>query len=163
MEIKQSTKFNPNEFEDEISKLWEKEKAFEVNLTSSKKKFSIVMPPPNVTGILHMGHALAETLQDIVVRFKRMQGFEVLWVPGTDHAAIATEAKISKQLKDEGIDKKKFGKENFLKRAWQWKEQCQNEINSQIKKLGVSCDWTKQKFTMDSDCCEAVRKFFVDL
>ena len=121
------------------------------------------MPPPNITGKLHMGHALDETLQDTIIRFKRMQGFSALWIPGTDHASIATEAKIVQKMREEGISKEEIGREEFLKRAWQWKKEYGRNIVNQIKKLGASCDWSRERFTMDEGCTKAVRKFFVKL
>ena len=119
------------------------------------------MPPPNITGKLHMGHALDNTLQDILIRYKRMQGYNALWIPGTDHAAISTEVKVTNQLKDEGIDKRELGREGFLKRTWEWKEEYAGTIESQLKKLGVSCDWDRERFTMDEGCSKAVEEVFL--
>lgn len=155
--------YNPKKVESDIYKFWENGKYFEAKVDKSKKPFTIVMPPPNITGKLHMGHALDQTMQDIIIRFKRMQGFSALWMPGTDHASIATEAKIVQQMRQEGINKEDIGREEFLKRAWAWKEQYGGNIVSQIKKLGGSCDWSRERFTMDEGCSRAVREFFVKL
>ena len=133
--------YDPTLVEDKIYKNWMDGKFFETKIDKSKKPYSIVMPPPNVTGKLHMGHALDDTLQDILIRFKRMQGYNALWVPGVDHASIATEAKVVKQLKEEGLSKEELGREEFLKRAFVWKNKYGGMIVEQIKKLGASCDW----------------------
>lgn len=132
-------------------------------VNKDKKPFTIVMPPPNITGRLHMGHALDNAMQDILIRFKRMQGFEALWVPGTDHASISTEVKVINALKEEGIDKKDVGREGFLKRTWEWKEEYGGTITSQLKKIGSSCDWERERFTMDEGCSEAVQAVFIKL
>lgn len=155
--------YEPKDFEDRIYKNWCEKRYFEANPKSEKPKFSIVMPPPNITGVLHMGHGMDNTLQDIIVRYKRMQGFETLWVPGIDHASIATEAKIVEQMKKEGITKEQIGREEFLKRAWDWKEKYGNTILTQLRKMGVSCDWSRVSFTMDENLTKAVKKVFVDL
>ena len=155
--------YNPKDVEENIYKEWEKKGYFKAKVNSKKKPFTIVMPPPNITGKLHMGHALDETMQDILIRFKRMQGFEALWVPGTDHASIATEAKVVEQLKKEGISKEEIGREKFLERTWQWKKEYGGNIVNQLKKLGASCDWSRERFTMDEGCSKAVREFFVNL
>ncbi|MCI8823640.1 MAG: valine--tRNA ligase [Lachnospiraceae bacterium] len=136
---------------------------FHAEADRSRKPFTIVIPPPNVTGKLHMGHALDETLQDILIRYKRMQGYNALWIPGTDHASISTEVKVTNQLREEGIDKRELGREGFLKRAWQWKEEYGGAIINQLKKLGCSCDWDRERFTMDEGCSEAVLEVFVRL
>ncbi|MDR1364451.1 MAG: valine--tRNA ligase [Oscillospiraceae bacterium] len=149
--------------EKKIYKYWEDNNFFKANYNSTKIPYTVMMPPPNITGNLHMGHALDNTLQDILIRFKRMCGFEVLWLPGTDHAAIATEAKIVEQMKKENITKKELGRENFMKRAYAWKEKYGNNICDQIKKLGASCDWSRERFTMGEKCSKAVIKFFVHL
>ncbi|WP_277088282.1 class I tRNA ligase family protein, partial [Alistipes sp.] len=128
-----------------------------------KKPYTIVMPPPNITGQLHMGHALDETLQDILIRWRRMQGYTALWLPGTDHASIATEAKIVEAMRKEGITKEDIGREEFLKRAWEWKKVYGGRITSQLKKLGSSCDWERERFTMDEGCSKAVKEVFVRL
>ncbi len=138
-------------------------KYFHAEVDRDKKPFTTVMPPPNITGKLHMGHALDNTLQDILIRYKRMQGYNALWVPGTDHAAISTEVKVTNQLKDEGIDKKELGREKFLERTWQWKEEYAGTIEGQLKKLGVSCDWDRERFTMDEGCSKAVEEVFIKL
>ncbi|SHJ95371.1 valine--tRNA ligase [Hespellia stercorisuis] len=155
--------YNPKEIEDKLYTKWCEEKYFHAEADRSKKPFTIVMPPPNITGKLHMGHALDETLQDILIRYKRMQGYNALWIPGTDHAAISTEVKVTNQLKSEGIDKKELGREKFLERTWEWKEEYGGTINEQLKKLGVSCDWDRERFTMDEGCSKAVEEVFISL
>ncbi len=132
--------YNPKEIESKLYEKWLEKKYFHAEVDRSKKPFTIVMPPPNITGKLHMGHALDNTLQDILIRYKRMQGYNALWVPGTDHAAISTEVKVTEQLKKEGIDKKELGREGFLARTWEGKEEYGGTITSQLKKLGTSCD-----------------------
>ncbi len=134
-------------------------KYFHAEVDRSKKPFTIVMPPPNITGQLHMGHALDNTLQDILIRFKRMQGYNALWQPGTDHASIATEVKVTNKLKEEGIDKEELGREGFLKRTWEWKEEYGGRIVSQLKKLGSSADWDRERFTMDEAVLKQYRKY----
>lgn len=153
--------YDPKEIEERIYKFWEEGNFFRSEIRQNKEKYTVAMPPPNITGRLHMGHALDNTIQDILVRFKRMKGFETLWIPGTDHAAIATEAKIVEDMKKEGIKKEDIGRDEFVKRALKWKEDYGNIITKQIKKLGASCDWTRQRFTMDKQCSSAVREFFV--
>lgn len=155
--------YDPKEVEDRIYRKWQDKNYFRAEVDKSKKPFAIVMPPPNITGKLHMGHTLDETMQDIIVRFKRMRGYSVLWVPGTDHASIATEAKIVEQLRIEGLSKENMTREEFLKRAWDWKKKYGENIVSQLKKLGSSCDWSRQRFTLDEGCSKAVREFFVRL
>ena len=155
--------YNPKEIEQPIYDRWVEKKYFHAEPDPDKKPFTIVMPPPNITGQLHMGHALNNTLQDIVIRFKRMQGYNALWQPGTDHASIATEVKIIDQLKKEGISKEDLGREEFLKRAWQWKEEYGSRIVNQLKKLGSSADWDRERFTMDEGCSDAVLEVFVKL
>ena len=155
--------YNPKDVEENIYKEWEEKGYFKAEVNRHKKPFTIVMPPPNITGKLHMGHALDETMQDILIRFKRMQGFEALWVPGTDHASIATEAKVVEQLKKEGLSKEEIGREKFLERTWQWKKEYGGNIVNQLRKLGASCDWSRERFTMDEGCSRAVREFFVKL
>ncbi len=155
--------YDPSEFEDRIYKFWEDNGYFHAEVDKNKKPYCIMMPPPNITGKLHMGHALDETLQDILIRFKRMQGYSALWLPGTDHASIATEAKIVEALKQEGIEKEDIGREEFLKRAWDWKTEYGNTIVEQLKKLGSSCDWKRQRFTLDEGCSDAVKDVFVRL
>lgn len=155
--------YDPKLVEDKIYKFWLDGKYFKSQVDKTKKPYSVVIPPPNVTGKLHMGHALDETLQDILVRFKRMQGFNTVWVPGVDHAAIATEAKIVNALKEEGINKESLGRGKFLERAYSWKEKYGGTIIEQIKKLGASCDWDRERFTMDEGCSKAVKEVFVRL
>ncbi len=155
--------YDPSQIEDRLYRKWEEKKYFHAEVDRSKKPFTIVMPPPNVTGQLHMGHALDNTMQDILIRFKRMQGYSALWQPGTDHAAIATEVKVTEKLKEQGIDKKEIGREEFLKHAWAWKEEYGNRIMSQLKKMGSSADWDRERFTMDEGCSKAVKEVFVRL
>jgi len=152
--------YNPQGMEDRIYQNWLDKKYFHAEVNRSKKPFTIVMPPPNITGQLHMGHALDNTMQDILTRFKRMQGFEALWQPGTDHASIATEAKVVEQLRKEGIEKEDLGREKFLERVWDWKKEYGGRIVSQLKKLGSSCDWDRERFTMDEGCNKAVTEVF---
>ena len=155
--------YDPKGMEDRIYEKWLEKKYFHAEVDRTKKPFTIVIPPPNVTGKLHMGHALDETLQDILIRYKRMSGYNALWIPGTDHASISTEVKVTNQLKAEGIDKKELGREGFLKRAWQWKEEYGGAIINQLKKLGSSCDWDRERFTMDEGCSQAVLEVFIRL
>ena len=155
--------YNPSEIEDRLYQKWLDNKYFHAEVDHSKKPFTIVIPPPNITGKLHMGHALDETMQDILIRFKKMQGFNTLWQPGTDHASIATEVKIIEALKEEGIEKEDLGREKFLERAWEWKEEYGGTIVSQLKKLGSACDWDRERFTMDEGCSKAVEEVFIKL
>ena len=155
--------YNPSEIEDRLYQKWLDKKNFHAEVDRSKKPFTIVMPPPNITGKLHMGHALDNTMQDIIIRFKRMQGYEALWVPGTDHASISTEVKVTNALKEEGIDKHELGREGFLKRTWEWKKEYGGTITSQLKKIGSSCDWDRERFTMDEGCSKAVLEVFCKL
>ena len=155
--------YNPSEIEDRLYQKWLDKKYFHAEVDRSKKPFTIVMPPPNITGKLHMGHALDNTMQDIIIRFKRMQGYEALWVPGTDHASISTEVKVTNALKEEGIDKHELGREGFLKRTWEWKKEYGGTITSQLKKIGSSCDWDRERFTMDEGCSKAVLEVFCKL
>ena len=155
--------YNPADIEDRLYQKWIDKKYFHAEVDRSKKPFTIVMPPPNITGKLHMGHALDNTMQDILIRFKRMQGFEALWVPGTDHASISTEVKVTDALKKEGIDKHELGREGFLKRTWEWKKEYGGTITSQLRKIGSSCDWDRERFTMDEGCSEAVQTVFINL
>ena len=156
--------YSPSEFEDRIYKNWSEKGYFTPDVNNPAPHFSVVIPPPNVTGQLHMGHALDETLQDILVRYKRMQGYNTLWVPGTDHAGIATQIKVEEQLRvNEGLTRYDLGREKFLERVWDWKHQYGNRIISQLKKLGASCDWSRERFTMDEGCSKAVREVFVNL
>ena len=156
-------KFNPQEFEDSIYENWEKKGYFKPSDDRTKKPYTIVIPPPNITGRLHMGHALDETLQDILIRYKRMSGYNALWIPGSDHASIATEAKIVAALKKEGISKEDLGREGFLEKAWEWKKKYGGFITEQIRKLGSSCDWDRERFTMDEGLTRAVQTVFVNL
>ena len=155
--------YNPHDIEDRLYEKWMEKKYFHAEVNEDKKPFTIVMPPPNITGQLHMGHALDNTLQDILIRFKRMQGYEALWVPGTDHASIATEAKIVEKMREEGVSKDDIGRDGFLERAWDWKKQYGGRIVSQLKKMGSSCDWDRERFTMDEGCSKAVKEVFVNL
>ena len=155
--------YNPSEIEDRLYHKWLEKKYFHAEVNRDKKPFTIVMPPPNITGKLHMGHALDNTMQDIIIRFKRMQGYEALWIPGTDHASISTEVKVTNALKEEGIDKHELGREGFLKRTWEWKKEYGGTITSQLKKIGSSCDWDRERFTMDEGCSKAVLEVFCKL
>ncbi len=155
--------YSPQGFEKELYKEWEQKGYFTPTVDRSKKPFAIMMPPPNITGQLHLGHALDETLQDSIIRFKRMCGYCTLWLPGTDHASIATEVKIVDQMAEEGITKEQIGREGFLERAWQWKEKFGGRIIEQLKTLGASCDWSRLAFTMDDRCSKAVKDIFVKL
>ena len=155
--------YNPTAIEDRLYEKWMEKKYFHAQVNRSKKPFTIVMPPPNVTGQLHMGHALDNTMQDILIRYKRMQGYEALWQPGTDHAAIATEIKVISKLKEEGIDKADLGREGFLERCWEWKEEYGSRIINQLHKLGSSADWDRERFTMDEGCSDAVLEVFCKL
>lgn len=155
--------YNPKDIEDRLYEKWINKKYFSAKIDEKKKPFTIVMPPPNITGQLHMGHALDNTLQDILIRFKRMQGYEALWVPGTDHASIATEAKIVEAMRNEGLTKEDIGREKFLERAWDWKKQYGGRIVSQLKRMGSSCDWDRERFTMDEGCNKAVKEVFINL
>ena len=155
--------YDPKQIEEKLYERWCENKYFHAEVDRSKKPFTTVMPPPNITGKLHMGHALDNTLQDILIRYKRMEGYNALWIPGTDHAAISTEVKVTNQLKEEGIDKKELGREGFLERTWQWKEEYAGTIENQLKKLGISCDWERERFTMDEGCSKAVQEVFIRL
>ena len=155
--------YKPSDFEDKIYDFWIKGNYFHAEVDKDKKPYTIVMPPPNITGQLHIGHALDETLQDILIRWKRMSGYSALWVPGTDHASIATEAKIVEAMRKEGVTKEDLGREKFLERAWEWKREYGGRITKQLRKLGVSCDWSRERFTMDEGCSEAVNEVFVKL
>ena len=155
--------YDPHEVEDRIYQFWVNGNYFHAEVNPDKKPYTIVMPPPNITGQLHMGHALDNTLQDILIRWRRMQGYEALWMPGTDHASIATEAKIVEALAKEGLTKEDLGREKFLERAWDWKKTYGDRIVSQLKKMGSSCDWERERFTMDEGCSKAVREVFVRL
>ncbi|MCI8462261.1 MAG: valine--tRNA ligase [Lachnospiraceae bacterium] len=155
--------YDPSGLEDRLYQKWLDKKYFHAQVDHSKTPFTIVIPPPNITGQLHMGHALDNTMQDILIRFKRMQGYNALWQPGTDHASIATEVRITEKLKEEGIDKHDLGREKFLERAWEWKKEYGGRIISQLKKMGSSCDWDRERFTMDEGCNRAVTEVFVKM
>ena len=155
--------YDPKGIEDRLYQKWEDNKYFHAEVDRSKKPFTIVMPPPNITGQLHMGHALDNTMQDILIRYKRMQGYSALWQPGTDHAAIATEVKVINSLKDKGINKADLTRDEFLKYAWDWKEEYGGRIVKQLKKMGSSADWDRERFTMDEGCSEAVKEVFIRL
>ena len=155
--------YDPKKVEDKVYKNWLENKYFHAEIDENKTPYTIVIPPPNITGQLHMGHALDNTLQDILIRYKRMQGFAALWVPGTDHASIATEAKIVEAMAKEGLTKEDLGREKFLERAWEWKRVYGGRIIEQLKKLGSSCDWDRERFTLDEGCSKAVNEVFVNL
>ncbi|MBE6082170.1 MULTISPECIES: valine--tRNA ligase [Tissierellales] len=155
--------YNPKEFEDKLYSFWNDKGYFKAHVNKDKKSFSIMMPPPNVTGNLHLGHALNGTIQDILIRWKRMEGYEALWLPGTDHASISTEAKVVDKLKKEGKSKEKLGREKFLEEAWNWTEKYGGNIKEQFKKLGASCDWSRERFTLDKGLSDAVEEVFVRL
>ncbi|MFR2564640.1 MAG: class I tRNA ligase family protein, partial [Anaerovoracaceae bacterium] len=164
MEKNLAKTYNPKDFEDRIYEMWESHGAFRAERDPGKKPFTIVMPPPNITGQLHMGHALDQTLQDVLTRFKRLQGYSALWLPGSDHASIATEVKVVDRIRqEEGKEKEDLGREEFLKRAWAWKKEFGGKITKQCRKLGDSCDWERERFTMDEGCNKAVKHFFVKL
>ena len=155
--------YTPSVVEDKWYSKWESSQAFAPQGDDSTETFTVMIPPPNVTGILHIGHILNNTVQDVLVRRARMQGKRTLWLPGTDHASIATEAKVTKMLKDQNIDKREIGRDEFLKHAWQWKEKYGGTILKQLKKMGASCDWSRTTFTMDDDYSNAVLTVFIDL
>ena len=158
-----SKQYDPKEVEERIYKMWLNGRYFHAKCEEDKPTYTIVIPPPNITGQLHMGHALDNTLQDILIRFKRMQGYDTLWVPGTDHASIATEAKIVEKMRQEGLTKEDVGRDGFLERAWEWKKQYGGRIIEQLKKMGSSCDWERERFTLDEGCSKAVKEVFVRL
>ena len=158
-----SSKYNPQETQEKWLKFWKDKNVFHAKAGSAKKPFTMVIPPPNVTGILHMGHALNNTLQDIMVRYKRMNGFETLWMPGTDHAGIATQNAVEKELAKEGKTRQDLGRDKFLQRLWAWKQEYGDTIINQLERLGSSCDWTRTRFTMDDDYSEAVKEAFLHL
>ena len=158
----QNSNYSHTNIENEIYNYWEKNKFFKPK-KNNKKHFSIVIPPPNITGSLHMGHALNNSLQDLLVRFYRMNGYETLWQPGTDHAGIATQAVVEKKLLENGIKKEQLGRNKFIDEIWKWKEESGDQILNQLKKLGCSCDWSRNRFTMDKDLSDAVIKTFVQL
>ena len=155
--------YNPADIEPRLYEKWMQKKYFHAKVDKTKKPFTIVMPPPNITGQLHMGHALDNTMQDILIRYKRMNGFNALWQPGTDHASIATEVKVIEALKKQGISKEELGREGFLEKAWEWKKEYGGKIINQLKKMGSSADWDRERFTMDEGCSEAVNEVFLKL
>lgn len=155
--------YDPRQVEEKWYPFWEEKGYFHAEVDPSKEAFSIVMPPPNVTGALHLGHAIDNTIQDVLTRFKRMQGYNTLWLPGTDHAGIATQAKVEEQLAKEGTNRHELGREKFIERVWDWKEQYGGRITQQLRRIGASCDWSRERFTMDEGCSKAVREVFVDL
>jgi valyl-tRNA synthetase len=156
-------RFDPKETEPRLYKLWEERELFKAHARSEKPPFTIVIPPPNVTGSLHMGHALNNTIQDLLIRWKRMQGFECLYLPGTDHAGIATQNVVEKELRKEGTNRHVLGRDSFLRRVWAWKEQYGETIYMQLRRLGCSCDWSRERFTMDESYVRAIRTVFVHL
>ena len=156
-------KYEPKEFEEKLYETWEKKGYFKPSKEEGKKPFTIMMPPPNVTGKLHMGHALDDTIQDILIRFKRMQGYKTLWLPGTDHASISTEMKVVEKLKKQGIKKEDLGREEFIKEAWAWTKEYGGTIQQQQRKLGCSCDWERNRFTLDEGMSDAVLEQFIKL
>ena len=158
-----SKTYDPKDIEDRLYKKWEDNGYFHAEADRSKKPFTIVMPPPNITGQLHMGHALDNTMQDILIRYKRMQGYNALWQPGTDHASIATEVKVIQSLKKQGIDKHDLGRDGFLDKCWEWREEYGGRIIKQLKKMGSSADWQRERFTMDEGCSKAVQQVFIKL
>ena len=155
--------YDSSKVENRWYEFWENNHLFAPTDDDTKPSFSIVIPPPNVTGKLHMGHAMDETMQDILVRYKRLKGFNTLWVPGTDHAGIATQAKVENMLREQGIEREEIGREAFIGHCWDWKKQYGDTITKQIRKLGASCDWDRERFTMDEGCSRAVREAFVSL
>ncbi|MCF6463669.1 valine--tRNA ligase [Clostridium sp. Cult1] len=155
--------YNPKDFEDRLYEFWKEKEYFIANVDKNKKPYTIMMPPPNVTGNLHMGHALNNTIQDILIRWKRMEGYEALWLPGTDHASISTEAKVVEKIRSEGRTKEKLGRENFIQEAWDWTRKYGGNINNQLEKLGVSCDWSRERFTLDDSLSDAVEEVFIRL
>ena len=164
MSIELEKNYDPHSSEEKIYEKWESTGSFKPSGDRTKPTYTIVIPPPNVTGQLHMGHALDDTLQDILIRYKRMKGFDTLWVPGTDHAGIATQIKVEENLrKEEGLTRYDLGREKFLERVWDWKNKYGSRIITQLKKIGCSCDWSRLRFTMDEGCSEAVKEVFVSL
>ena len=162
-EFNMEKQYNPQAIEDKTYRHWEESGAFTAHRVEGKKPFTIVMPPPNITGQLHMGHAMDCTLQDALTRYHRMKGDPTLWLPGTDHASIATEVKVVEKLAKEGIKKQDIGREEFLKHAWDWKKEYGGRISRQLRRMGASCDWSRERFTMDEGCSRAVREVFVSL
>ena len=161
MKTEMSKVYNPAEIEPRLRRYWEGK--FVAPENPEGETFSIVMPPPNVTGALHIGHALDCTLQDVLVRWKRMQGYATLWLPGTDHAGIATQIKVEEKLREEGSSRHDLGREKFVAQVWKWKEEYHSRILSQLQQMGISCDWSRERFTLDEGCSAAVREVFVRL
>ena len=161
--MKIPSRYEPSGVEEKWIRYWEEKKTFVAKADSKKPKYTIVLPPPNVTGILTLGHVLNMTIQDALIRFKKMQGYEVLWLPGTDHAGIATSNKVEEKLRKEGKTRFDIGREKFLEEAWKWKEEYHKRITSQMKRLGLSVDWTRERFTMDEGYSKAVKEAFVRL
>ena len=161
--MKIPSRYEPSDVEEKWIRFWEEKKTFVAKADSKKPKYTIVLPPPNVTGILTLGHVLNMTIQDVLIRFKKMQGYEVLWLPGTDHAGIATSNKVEEKLRKEGKTRFDIGREKFLEEAWKWKEEYHKRITSQMKRLGLSVDWTRERFTMDEAYSKAVKEAFVRL
>ena len=157
------SRFQPNIIEDKWQEIWQNKNSFTAHASSNQKPFTIVIPPPNITGILHMGHGLNNTLQDIIIRWKRMTGFNALWVPGTDHAGIATQNVVERTLKKKNISRAQLGREAFVKEVWNHKDEYQKRIITQLKKIGSSCDFSRERFTMDNGLSRAVNKVFIDL
>jgi len=155
--------YDPHEVEERLYRFWEEGGYFHAEPDPERQPYTIVMPPPNITGALHLGHGMDETLQDILIRWRRMQGYEALWVPGTDHAGIATQNVVERELAKEGISRHDLGREGFIERVWEWREQYGTRIIAQLKRLGCSCDWSRIRFTLDPGLSRAVRKVFVDL
>ena len=155
--------YDPQSFEKKWYQFWEEHKFFHAEVDKRKKPYSMVIPPPNVTGQLHMGHALDNTLQDILIRYHRMQGYNTVWIPGCDHAGIATQAKVEGKLREEGTNRYELGREKFLERVWDWKEKFGSRIMFQLRSLGSSLDWDRERFMMDEGCSRAVREVFVSL
>ena len=158
-----SKTYNPKDFEDRLYREWKEGDYFKAEVNKNKEPFTIIMPPPNVTGNLHIGHALGTTIQDILIRWKRMDGYEALWIPGTDHASISTESRVVKKIKSEGKSKEELGREGFLKEAWDWTHKYGGNIKHQIEQLGASCDWSKERFTLDDGASYAVEEVFIKL
>ncbi|HPN73660.1 MAG TPA: class I tRNA ligase family protein, partial [Candidatus Omnitrophota bacterium] len=157
------TRYDPQSIEDSMSELWHENDLFHAQGTPGREHYSIVIPPPNITGVLHMGHALNNTIQDILARWKRMQGYETLWLPGTDHAGIATQNVVEKDLAKTGLKRQDLGREKFIEKVWEWKKSYGGTIIAQLKKLGCSCDWKRERFTLDDGLSEAVKEVFVRL
>ncbi|MDI7250360.1 MAG: class I tRNA ligase family protein, partial [Bacillota bacterium] len=163
MQVRLPPVYDPRAVEEERYRFWMEGRHFGARVNRAREPFCIVIPPPNVTGSLHIGHALDNTMQDILIRWRRMQGYETLWLPGTDHAGIATQHVVEKRLAEEGLSRYDLGREKFLERVWAWKDEYEATIISQLRRLGASCDWSRTRFTMDEGCSRAVREVFVRL